>query len=310
MTLGRGLVASAAVVIAAAATGCGFGPGESSEGEATLTVTRDYGAQQLLEVSQQDPAETETVIRFLDREAEITTRYSGAFVQSIDGISGEIGEGRLSDWFFYVNGLWSDRGGADVTVRGGDRIWWDYRDWTDATRVSAVVGSFPEPLLQASTPPEDRHPVAVECLGATATCDRVRSRLRDEGVTVGAGDGESPRVLVGPWSRLRADRVAAYLEDDPASSGVFARFERKIAPLWSLVELDSAADPVDQAEVGAGLVAALKPTDAPPTWVVTGTDSLGVERAAEILHTDGLADHYAVTVDDDGPAPLPAEAAE
>ncbi len=80
--------ALAALVAAALGAGCGFGPGESSEGEATLTVTRDYGAEELIEATREDPPESETVMRVLDSEAEIETRYGGGFVQSIEGISG------------------------------------------------------------------------------------------------------------------------------------------------------------------------------------------------------------------------------
>ena len=105
------------------------------------------------------------MIRFLDREAEITTRYGGGFVQSIDGIEGDDRRRALHDWFFFVNGIESDRGGADVAVRGGDRIWWDYRDWTDALRTPAVVGSWPEPFAQASSRETTAIAVGVECFG-------------------------------------------------------------------------------------------------------------------------------------------------
>ncbi|MDX6651715.1 MAG: hypothetical protein QOJ38_496 [Solirubrobacterales bacterium] len=135
-----------ALVCAVATAGCGLGPGDSSRGEATLTVTRDYGSKQLVTASERDPAASETVIRFLDRNAEITTRYGGGFVQSIEGIAGSGAGGSRHDWFFYVNGVESSRGGAAAAVHGGDRIWWDYRDWTGAMRVPAVVGSYPEPL--------------------------------------------------------------------------------------------------------------------------------------------------------------------
>jgi hypothetical protein len=304
MTLRRCLGVALAA-LAAAAPGCGIGPGEASEGEATLTVTRDYGAERMLEASQADPPAAETVIRFLDREAEITTRYGGGFVQSIDGVSGELTGGRSFDWFFYVNGIEADRGGADVDVRGGDRIWWDHRDWTDAMRVPAVVGSFPEPFLQASTPAEDRNPVAVRCMGTAAACDEVRSRLEDEGIELADGD-DSPRVLVGPWARVRVDPVAAKLEEGPQASGVFARFER-LAGAWSLVELESDAEPLARLPEGAGLVAALKPGEDPATWVVTGTDPAGVDAAVELLGDD-LADRYAVAADGSGAAiPLPAK---
>ena len=84
-----GLGVVVAALVAVATPGCGLGPGESSDGEATLTVTRDYGAEPMLEATESEPSASETVIRFLDREAEITTRYGGGFVQSIDGVSGQ-----------------------------------------------------------------------------------------------------------------------------------------------------------------------------------------------------------------------------
>ena len=50
----------------------------------------------------------------LDREAEITTRYGGGFVQSIDGLEGALDAGRSLDWFFFVNGIESSTGAAEV----------------------------------------------------------------------------------------------------------------------------------------------------------------------------------------------------
>src|SRR5206468_1744609 len=83
-------------------------------GIATLTVTRDYGTERLASASEEDPSASETVIRFLDRETDLTTRYGGGFVQSIDRIAGDERGGRRFDWFFYVNGVESSVGGADA----------------------------------------------------------------------------------------------------------------------------------------------------------------------------------------------------
>ena len=179
-----------AVALAATTTGCGLGPGDSSPGTATLTVTRDYGADPVLEASESEPSESETVIRFLDREAEITTRYGGGFVQSIDGTAGGVEGGRSNDWFFFVNGIESPRGSAEVAVRGGDRIWWDYRDWTAAISTPAVVGSWPEPFLQASAEPANRLAVSVGCLGPSAVCDDVSGALSSAGVEARVRPGE------------------------------------------------------------------------------------------------------------------------
>ena len=51
-------------------------------------------------------------MRFLVRGRKVDTRYGGRFVQAIDGLSGAGDSGR-SDWFFFVNGIWSEEGAAE-----------------------------------------------------------------------------------------------------------------------------------------------------------------------------------------------------
>ena len=307
--LGRGLAAAAALSCVAAA-GCGFGPGESSKGTATLTVTRDYGSRTLVEATDDDPSESETVIRLLDREAEITTRYGGGFVQSIDGVAGGEDAGRRSDWFFYLNGIESDRGAAEITVRGGDRIWWDYRDWSDAMRVPAVVGSWPEPFAQASSAPDHRLPVSVECAVAGPACSTVSERLTgvgaearvDPGGSAPTRSGPSLQVLVGPWRALREDPAASLR--GPAASGVFASFEPAGRGRYELVLEGPRAERRCAYRAGAGLVAAVEAPDGEgATWLVTGTDPAGVERAADTLDSGDLHGRYAVAAPA-GAAPL------
>jgi hypothetical protein len=303
-----GLAALAAIAVAG--PGCGLGEGESSPGEARLTVTRDYGAEPLLDATAAEPSGADTVIRLLDREAEITTRYGGGFVQSIDGLEGEVADGRSRDWFFFVNGIESSRGAADVTVRGGDRIWWDYRDWTDALRTPAVVGSWPEPFAQAAAGAE-RVPVRVECHGSAEPCEAVAEQLADEGVDAStehdAAATPALRLLVGPWRAVRRDALAAQLDAGPSASGVFAHFERAGGG-YRLVALDERAEARQSFGAGAGLVAALRRGERPPAWLVTGTDGSGVEAAAELLDDAGLADRYAVLAADGQELALPLEA--
>jgi hypothetical protein len=298
---GRGLVAAAAFVCAAAATGCGFGPGPSSEGTATLTVTRDYGSKTLVDETETDPHSSETVIRFLDRDAEIKTRYGGGFVQSIDGLAGTDSGGRRYDWFFYVNGLESPVGSAEVHVRGGDRIWWDYRDWTNAMRVPAVVGSWPEPFAQASADGK-RQPVRVECLAGGSACRIAANRLAAAGVRLRVEGGEAGpshstsalRLLVGPWSEVRDAPAVDELRGGPAATGVFATFKGPIDGAYHLIALDPTATPVRDLGPDAGLVAALQDGDDPPTWLVTGSARSAVRRAAGSLDAADLRDRYAV----------------
>ena len=297
--MGSRLRRLAAVALVTALAGCGLGPGPSTEGTATLTVTRDYGNTQMVEATVEDPDESETVLRMLDREADIETRYGGGFVQSIDGVAGSIEGERRLDWFFYVNGIESPVGSAERSISGGDRVWWDHHDWTDAMRVPAVVGSWPEPFLQFSAD-EERLPVRVECATERDPCRTAAERLSDEGVSVSqephepdAGE-EALRVLVGPWSSIRRDPAAAQIGDGPAASGVFARFGD--GPTPELLAFDERTEISSRLGRGAGLVAAVRDGEAPPTWVVSGVDDAGVAAAADALDDEILEDRYAVVV--------------
>src|SRR5262245_21645904 len=218
----RGRGAAAAILACAAtvaAAGCGLGPGAGLEG-VRLTVTRDYGRTVVLARDAGGVTESDSVMRVLERNAEIETRYGGGFVQSIDGLEAEERFGRSRDWFFYVDGVESTVGAADYPLRGGESVWWDYRDWGATIGVPAVVGSWPQPFAHGYE--GRRHPVAVECRGGGGTCATVRRRLRAAGATIAAGTpGDAIRVLVGPWRLVRGDPAAASVEAGPQRSGVF-----------------------------------------------------------------------------------------
>ncbi len=296
MTVRRGSAAAIALLVAVAivAAGCGLGPGEEVGG-VELTVTRDYGAVTMVERELGEASESDTVMRVLEASADVSTRYGGGFVQSIDGIEAQERFGRSRDWFFYVNGVESSVGAADYPLLGGEAIWWDYRDWDAAMRVPAVVGSWPQPFLDGYA--GQRKPVAVECLGDGGPCAEVRERLEGEGVAVAQGVPEGAiRVLVGPWDRVRSDPAAAQIEDGPRSSGVFADFES--GPDGErLLGLDEGGEPGRAFGPDAGFVAAVRRLDSPPVWVVSGTSAAGVEAAAGLLDRDSLRHHYAVAVE-------------
>ena len=319
-------LAAVALCAAIAGAGCGLGPGDADEGEATLTVTRDYGAEVLVDATVSDPAESDTVLRVLDREAEVTTRYGGGFVYSIDGVAGGIDDGRSADWFFYVDGVESETGAADVAIAAGDRIWWDYRDWTDAMRVPAVVGSWPEPFAQVSAD-ADRAPVRIVCAGARGPCDAASEQLSEEGVDAsieaasrggGSPDADAMRILVGSWDEIRGDPVAGQLAAGPPTSGVFGQVTRATSSAspagvrggYQLVLLDETGDTVRTLGPGAGLVAALRGGEEPPTWLVTGTDADGVAEAVAALDEDDLRDRYAVAASGGATIALPVVAPE
>jgi hypothetical protein len=307
----RSRAAALALLCAAAVAGCGFGAGKES-GSAQLRITRDYGSTVDLAKTEDGIPASQTVLRLLDANADVTTRYGGGFVQSIGGAEGTSSGARRFDWFFYVNGVESAVGSADVKVRDGDRIWWDYRDWTDAMRVPAVVGSWPEPFVHGFD--GDVHRTRVDCVGAMPACTSTKDALAGQGVKAGVFEAEQApgfdaeseptlRVIVGPWDRVVKDPAAAQIDEGPERSGVFARFERG-GKGYRLLGLGRDAKEVSSFGPGTGLIAAVRLEDAPPTWVVTGTDQAGVDAAAAALSEMQLRDRYAVVVPP-GQQPLP-----
>ena len=301
MTARRRLAVATGVACSVAIVACGLGPGPSI-GAVELTVTRDYGTERLLRHTDRDASESETAMRLLDRNADISTRYGGGFVQSLNGIAGDQHGGRFFDWFFYVNGVESSIGAAEYSLHGGDRVWWDYRDWTAAMRVPAVVGSFPEPFLHGYA--GRRHPVRVSCFAAGPACSVVRERLRGQGVVLGDGGGDPIRVLVGPWKALHDDQAAALLDRGPAESGVFAEFEPG-AEHFALTPLDVEGGAGPALRRGAGLLAAVRDGEQPPTWLVTGTDGAGTGAAARALDPLELRDRYALAITRGRRIPVP-----
>ncbi|HYC82327.1 MAG TPA: DUF4430 domain-containing protein [Solirubrobacterales bacterium] len=303
--LSRGWAIAAALLLAAlAVAGCGLGPGEEV-GSVELTVSREFGAEQLLADSV-EAIESDTVMRLLEGSAEIETRYGGGYVKSIEGVEETRRGGVPYDWFFFVDGIESPVGAAEYPLRGSERIWWDYRDWKATNHVPAVVGSWPAPFSDGYE--GERHPVVVECEGGGVeeACAEVEAALADEGVKLARGrPDDAIRVLVGRWAALRRDSAAAQLEGGPADSGVYASFEPTTGGGYGLVGLDVDGEPAHRFDADAGLVAATRELEAPPVWLVTGATPAAVQAAAGSLDGEDLRDHYAVASEGGKVTPLP-----
>jgi hypothetical protein len=297
--------AAAAIAIASslAIAGCGFGAGRGTS-NVRLTVTRDFGSHAVGALNASHVPGSETVMRMLERNFHVGTRYGGGFVESINGLSGTA-NGR--DWFYYVNGMQAQIGAAQMVVHRGDRIWWDLHDWTAPEQPEAVVGSFPEPFVHGTG--GKRLPTVLECgPGVDAACRRVSAALRAVGVPIanqllGTGSGtDSLEVLVAPWEAIKGSFAGELIEHGPAASGVYAKFADN-----SLELLDPAGHVVRTLPAGAGLIAATSQSSAPPTWLITGTDAAGVAAAASALNARSLDDHFALAVKGHQQLALPQE---
>jgi Domain of unknown function (DUF4430) len=297
------LLASSALLLG----GCGIGAGNAPSA-VHLLVTRDFGASVVRTWSAPNVSGQETVMSLLMRNAHVSTRYGGGFVQSIDGLAGGQQSGAPIDWFYYVNGIEASKGAASTNVNPGDAIWWDRHDWSQTEDVPAVVGSFPQPFLNGIG--GKRLPVRVECSDAEgAACHTVTSRLRAAGVPAAvaalggaAGAAETLRVAVAPWRAIAGEEGPHELSQGPRVSGVYARFG---ANGKTLALLDEGGVAKQQSGAGTGLIAATRIREEAPVWVVTGTDEAGVARAARAFDAATLRDHFAVAVVPSGVLALP-----
>ncbi|MCW2985162.1 MAG: hypothetical protein JWR63_2732 [Conexibacter sp.] len=302
----------ALIAAAAAVAGCGLGAGPKAS-NTQLLVSKDFGAEPIVQADRPKAGGSDTVMRLLQRNApKVATRFGGGFVQSIDGVAGGQQGGRSVDWFFYVNGIQADKGATSVKVHQGDRVWWDWHDWGVTDDVPAVVGSFPEPFLHGVD--GRRLPTRVECADPkAAACGAVAGKIADLGLVAargGVGNSfvqDTLRIVVGPWSAVRGDSTAKLLGRGPATSGVFAK---PADDGRSIALLDERGAVTRTLGAGTGLIAATRVKDSKddvsdPVWIVTGTDAAGVDAAAAALDEGALAGRFAVAVSGGRPIGLP-----
>jgi hypothetical protein len=112
-------------------------------------------------------------------------------------------------------------------------------------------------------------------------------------------------MIVGPWSRVRADPAVDELRGSPQTTGVFATFKGPIHGGWPLIGLDDTGKPAKDLGTGSGLVAALRGSSDEPAWIVTGSGRSAVQHAADALDSASLRNRYAIAATGEGAVPLP-----
>ena len=224
----RARVGLLAVLVAAALTpaGCGLGAGGRARATSTLTVTRDFGAQLLGRRALAGVPGWETVMRLLQRNFDVTTRYGGGFVQSIDGSQGQRRAAAAS------TGSTTSTGSRPIDGRGGPARRRRRPHLVGPARLGRRRCACPpswarSPSRSCSASDGKRLPVRLDCAqDEQRACDEVATRLTNAGITgisrssIGVGaDSGVLRVVVGRWPDVRRDAAAQQLEHGPARVG-------------------------------------------------------------------------------------------
>jgi hypothetical protein len=260
------LVIPTALLAALLLAGCG--PSDEADEGVSITVTRDFGREQV---------STERLPQLED----------GATAADLLREAGAAGAGSL-----FVNGVKPAEPPADYELSPGEHLQLD----ESRSRTRAIVGSFPEPFLHGLD--GRKRPVRVECDDAEADyCKDAKDALGDAGVPVSGSSIGAPgtenvtRLVVAKWPAARIVRGGHTLEVGPAQSGVYARFTSDALEL-----LDADGEVVRQAAPGTALIAALRPRADELLWLVTSLDDAGLAAGVDALNSNALRNAFAVAV--------------
>jgi hypothetical protein len=278
-----------ALLAACAVLGAGCGARKGGT-PTTLVVTRDFGTQVVVASRSVNSTSGLTAMRQLQSELEVTTKFGGRYVDSIDGLK-EDGD---SSWLVHIDGIEARKGAASMRLLPGQVVQWDFHPWQTIRTGGAIVGAYPRPL--------EANGVRLVCAEPRGgACRLARGQLHAAGV------GENPRsdarIVVGTWNEIEGLDGVPDLTSSGESNGAFAQFSKdgkRLTPFFA----DGA--PGRAMARGSGLLAAFA-VDRNVVWLVTGTDAAGVMRATKLLARRGAAieRRFAVAVSRGGNVALP-----
>ncbi len=271
-----------------------------------LLVSKDFGVSCLGNYSIIS-VEKMSVMEILKSNLKVVTAYGGGFVSSLEGLKNGAATGGLrQDWFFYVNGIASNRGADQVSVTGGDRIWWDYHGWQTGIAQTAVIGSYPEPFINGVNRGNNRVTIMV-APESKDWADKLAGQLKNKGsqvIVTGIDDNKlanrnGPVIVIGKWSELADCSVLKVLNDGGARNGCSMQFAEE-----SLKLLDNTGQVKNEVGDGWGVIVANGRGlgDTAPLWLLTGNDEAAVEQTVKIIvnEPDKIAGRFGVAVGPEG----------
>jgi hypothetical protein len=265
---------------------CRVGPAPLTQAVSVpVTATRDFGR----EVIFQREAIIEKRMTAQDVLAEVTEiQMDGSYIVEFEGLRGD----DKVYWMYYINGLLSKVFASGYLIRPGDVMYWDYHPWVGSYHgSSAVIGSYPEPLLHGYDG-QVRPTVVVYDSSFKDEADRILSLLKrlgvqelsavEEGALSIYEKGHSNLILIaGTESPLIKE-----LNDKHESLGMYAHFEDS-----NLVVTDYKFTTPEEYGPATGVIQACQNLWNPlgtgscqnVVFMITGTDMTGVKAACQTL---------------------------
>lgn len=253
-------------------------------------VTQNYGEKVVLEKNISYREDASIMDGLIESGAEIKTSYGGSFVSGINGLDTDNGSpiSDRHDWFYYVNGIFSDCGALDYFPEAGEIVWWDYHPWRSSQGTTAVIGCFPEPFLHGFRGNVGTTTILVG-LEEPVGIEGLKQKLQSYGIDdvsvekLNADlleDSSGPIIVVGEWRELEKYKWIKGLNDAYQKNGTFLHFTGK-----GLELLNYQGGIAQEITGSAGVIMAIGEGngDDSPVWLIAGTEKSGTEAALNVL---------------------------
>jgi len=277
------LLLSAVVALSACSPG-----GTATDITVRVVVTQNFGRDLMLEETIQIASGT-SALQALQQVADVETAYGGGFVNAINEVRSQYPA--QEDWFFYINGMSSNRGAAGYILEDGDIQHWDFHDWSFRMFIPAIIGDFPQPFLHGYGG-QVRPTVIVYADGLREEAEALEGGLAELGMenvslkhTGELTDDDkqhSNLILLG----TKDSDLVSEMNQAWDSLGFFVQFEGD-----TMIVHDSKGEVEAEYGAGCGLIQATQSLWNPKgvgacenvVWMASGMDGDGVRSAVDAL---------------------------
>lgn len=277
------LLLSGVVALSACSPG-----GTATDITVRVVVTQNFGRDLMLEETIQIASGT-SALQALQQVADVETAYGGGFVNAINEVRSQYPA--QEDWFFYINGMSSNRGAAGYILEDGDIQHWDFHDWSFRMFIPAIIGDFPQPFLHGYGG-QVRPTVIVYADGLREEAEALEGGLAELGMenvslkhTGELTDDDkqhSNLILLGP----KDSDLVSEMNQAWDSLGFFVQFEGD-----TMIVHDSKGEVEAEYGAGCGLIQATQSLWNPKgvgacenvVWMASGMDGDGVRSAVDAL---------------------------
>jgi len=266
--------------------GCRVGSSPLSEEVVIpVTATKNFGNEMIF----QRKVVIERRLTAQDVLAEVTDiQMDGSYVVEFVGLRGDDKE----YWMYYINGLLSRYFASGYLIRPGDVMHWDFHPWTGGKHgCSAIIGSFPEPLLHGYEG-NIKPTLVVYNASFLEEANRIGSLLKKLGVaevslkeesSVGSQEKGNSNIVLIAWPDSPS---VIELNEEANPLGLYAHFNGS-----SLVVTDYKFTAMQEYGAGTGVIQACQNLWNPlgtgacqnAIFMVSGTDIDGAKKAASVL---------------------------